>query len=61
MKKAFWTIYIRFGFFFILGAIAGGVLVPYNNKALVAAFPATPRMVARQKWTKQGTPIYWAC
>lgn len=38
VKKAFQTVFFRFGFFFILGAIAVGILVPYNDKALVAAF-----------------------
>ncbi|KAL4921998.1 amino acid permease/ SLC12A domain-containing protein [Aspergillus aurantiobrunneus] len=38
IKKAFQTVYWRFLVFFILGAISVGILVPYNDPALIAAF-----------------------
>ncbi|KAL4938277.1 hypothetical protein BDV06DRAFT_231971 [Aspergillus oleicola] len=38
VKKAFQTVYWRFLVFFILGALSVGILVPYNDPALVATF-----------------------
>ncbi|KAL2832657.1 amino acid permease/ SLC12A domain-containing protein [Aspergillus pseudoustus] len=38
VKKAFKTVYWRFLLFFIMGAISVGILVPYNDPALVATF-----------------------
>ncbi|KAL4930321.1 amino acid permease/ SLC12A domain-containing protein [Aspergillus undulatus] len=38
VKKAFQTVYWRFLIFFILGAISVGILVPYNDSALVTTF-----------------------
>lgn len=35
IKAAFKTVYFRFYIFFILGALAVGVVVPYNNSTLV--------------------------
>ncbi|EOO01887.1 putative amino acid transporter protein [Phaeoacremonium minimum UCRPA7] len=36
LKKAYTTIYWRFGLFFIGGALAVGIVVPYNDPTLVA-------------------------
>jgi hypothetical protein len=36
LKRAFKTIYFRFGFFFIGGALATGIVIPYNDKTLVS-------------------------
>jgi len=41
LKKAFKTIYIRFGIFFIGGALACGIVIPYNDKTLIAALNGT--------------------
>ncbi|KAL4884848.1 amino acid transporter [Aspergillus karnatakaensis] len=38
VKKAFQTVYWRFGVFFVMGAIIVGILVRYNDPALVATF-----------------------
>lgn len=35
IKTAFKTVYWRFGMFFILGALCVGIVVPYNDPALV--------------------------
>jgi len=35
IKTAFKTVYWRFGIFFILGALAAGIIVPYNDPTLV--------------------------
>ena len=35
LKNAFKTIYWRFGFFFIGGALAIGIIIPYNDQTLV--------------------------
>jgi amino acid transporter len=36
LKKAFKTIYWRFGVFFIGGALACGIVIPYNDPQLIA-------------------------
>ncbi|TGO91511.1 hypothetical protein BPOR_0025g00050 [Botrytis porri] len=36
LKRAFKTIYWRFGVFFIGGALACGIVIPYNDKKLIA-------------------------
>ena len=36
LKRAFKTIYFRFGFFFIGGALACGIVIPYNDKNLMS-------------------------
>lgn len=35
IKAAFKTVYWRFGIFFILGALCVGIVIPYNDPALV--------------------------
>ncbi|ORY08767.1 general amino acid permease-like protein AGP2 [Clohesyomyces aquaticus] len=35
IKNAFKTVYWRFGFFFILGALCVGIVIPYNDPTLV--------------------------
>ncbi|KAF2108909.1 general amino acid permease-like protein AGP2 [Lophiotrema nucula] len=35
IKNAFKTVYWRFGFFFILGALCAGIVIPYNDETLV--------------------------
>ncbi|TKA83951.1 hypothetical protein B0A55_00184 [Friedmanniomyces simplex] len=35
IKNAFKTVYWRFGIFFIMGALAVGIVIPYNDKTLV--------------------------
>lgn len=35
IKTAFKTVYWRFGIFFILGALAAGIIIPYNDPTLV--------------------------
>lgn len=36
LKNAFKTIYWRFGFFYIIGALAVGIIIPYNDPKLEA-------------------------
>ena len=36
LKRAFKTIYLRFGVFFIGGALACGIVIPYNDANLIA-------------------------
>ncbi|QIW96769.1 hypothetical protein AMS68_002287 [Peltaster fructicola] len=53
IKNAFKTVYWRFGVFFIMGALAVGILVPYNDATLVANLGAgtanaSPYVVAMQ-------------
>jgi amino acid transporter len=36
LKRAFKTIYFRFGVFFIGGALACGIVIPYDDARLVA-------------------------
>jgi len=35
IKTAFKTVYWRFGIFFIMGALAAGIIIPYNDPTLV--------------------------
>lgn len=58
LKKAFKTVYWRFGFFFIGGALCCGIVVPYNDTTLIAALAsssasgtgaASPYVIAMQK------------
>jgi amino acid transporter len=35
IKNAFKTVYIRFGIFFIMGALCTGIVIPYNDPTLV--------------------------
>lgn len=37
LKRAFKTIYLRFGLFFIGGALACGIVIPYNDINLINA------------------------
>ncbi|EXJ58527.1 hypothetical protein A1O7_05953 [Cladophialophora yegresii CBS 114405] len=41
IKKAFKTMYWRFGIFFILGSLCVGIVVPYNDPTLVAIVGGT--------------------
>ncbi|CAH0033145.1 unnamed protein product [Clonostachys rhizophaga] len=41
IKSAFKTVYYRFCIFFILGALTGGIVVPYNNPTLVNIYFGT--------------------
>ncbi|CRG87576.1 General amino acid permease AGP2 [Talaromyces islandicus] len=36
LKRAFKTVYWRFGFFFIGGALCVGIIIPYNDPALIS-------------------------
>ncbi|KAF2487823.1 amino acid permease/ SLC12A domain-containing protein [Neohortaea acidophila] len=66
IKRAFKTLYWRFGFFFILGSLCVGVLVPSNNKTLVDIFvketvasgtaAASPYVIAMQILGIHGLP-----
>ncbi|KAL4735029.1 hypothetical protein BDV11DRAFT_212344 [Aspergillus similis] len=46
MKKVFQTVFWRFLLFFIMAAISVGILVSYDDPALVANFITTPPMAA---------------
>ncbi|KAF4550551.1 Amino acid permease-like protein 26 [Elsinoe fawcettii] len=55
LKKAFKTVYIRFGIFFIGGALAVGIVLPYNDPRLteaidsgVSSAAASPYVIAMQ-------------
>lgn len=37
IKQAFKTVYWRFAIFFIGGALCTGIVIPYNDKTLVAS------------------------
>ncbi len=41
IKNAFKTVYWRFGIFFIGGALAVGIVIPYNDKTLVGILAGT--------------------
>ncbi|TVY28934.1 General amino acid permease [Lachnellula hyalina] len=41
LKRAFKTVYVRFGIFFIGGALACGIVIPYNDADLIAALNGT--------------------
>ncbi|KAK2628263.1 hypothetical protein QTJ16_002909 [Diplocarpon rosae] len=57
LKRAFKTIYLRFGIFFIGGALACGIVIPYNDQNLIDALgdsqasgtaAASPYVIAMQ-------------
>jgi amino acid permease len=63
LKRAFKTIYFRFGFFFIGGALATGIVIPYNDPALIAILgtssaggtaASSPFVIAMQKYVLRG-------
>ena len=66
IKNAFKTVYWRFGLFFIMGALAVGIVVPYNDKTLVAILngdqsgsgtaAASPYVIAMQNLGVHGLP-----
>lgn len=35
LKTAFKTVYVRFGVFFIVGALCCGIVIPYNDPTLI--------------------------
>lgn len=35
LKTAFKTVYVRFGVFFIVGALCCGIVLPYNDQTLI--------------------------
>lgn len=41
IKTAFKTVYVRFGVFFIMGALCAGIVIPYNDKTLVGIVSGT--------------------
>jgi len=57
LKRAFKTIYLRFGIFFMGGALACGIVIPYNDPKLIAVLSdssasgtaaASPYVIAMQ-------------
>jgi yeast amino acid transporter len=66
IKTAFKTVYIRFGIFFIGGALATGIVLPYNDSKLIAIHidgegntktaAASPYVMAMQNMGIQGLP-----
>lgn len=61
IKQAFKTVYWRFGAFFIGGALAVGVLIPYNDPKLVkflgnGTAAASPYVIAMQNLGVGGLP-----
>lgn len=66
IKNAFRTVYIRFAVFFIGGALAVGIILPYNNPTLQAVFvtftkasgtaAASPYVIAMQNMGIAGLP-----
>lgn len=65
IKNAFKTVYWRFGIFFILGSLAVGVLIPYNDPTLTAVLgggsgsgtaAASPYVIAMQNLGVNGLP-----
>jgi amino acid transporter len=66
IKNAFKTVYIRFGIFFIGGALAVGIICPSNNPTLVGVFikytipsgtaSASPYVIAMQNLGVHGLP-----
>ena len=66
IKNAFKTVYIRFGIFFMGGALAVGIILPYDNKTLQAIFvtytkaggtaAASPYVLAMQNLGVTGLP-----
>ncbi|CAK4030571.1 probable amino acid transporters [Lecanosticta acicola] len=68
IKNAFKTVYWRFGIFFIIGSLAVGVLIPYNDKTLTAILSgdasgsgtaaASPYVIAMQNLGVNGLPHF---
>ena len=63
IKNAFKTVYIRFGAFFILGALCVGVVIAYNDKSLLevlsageSSAAASPYVIAMQNLKVKGLP-----
>jgi amino acid transporter len=56
LKAAFKTVYWRFGLFFIGGALAVGILIPYNDPTLVAILGG-----AKGSGTAASSPYVIAC
>lgn len=63
IKNAFKTVYIRFGAFFILGALCVGVVLPYNDPTLVQVLTsgeksaaASPYVIAMSNLNINGLP-----
>jgi amino acid transporter len=66
IKAAFKTVYLRFGLFFIVGSLAVGILIPYNDPTLVAILndkaggggtaAASPYVIAMQNLGITGLP-----
>lgn len=66
IKNAFKTVYWRFGIFFIIGSLAVGVLIPYNDPTLTAIIggklagsgtgAASPYVIAMQNLGINGLP-----
>ncbi|SMY20671.1 unnamed protein product [Zymoseptoria tritici ST99CH_1A5] len=68
IKKAFKTVYWRFGLFFIMGALAVGIVIPYNDPTLAAirsgdkagagTGAASPYVIAMQNLGIGGLPHF---
>ncbi|EME49219.1 hypothetical protein DOTSEDRAFT_68095 [Dothistroma septosporum NZE10] len=68
IKNAFKTVYWRFGLFFIMGSLAVGVLIPYNDPTLTAILAgksegggtaaASPYVIAMQNLGVTGLPHF---
>ena len=65
IKQAFKTVYWRFGLFFIIGSLAVGILIPYNDPTLVEILTsgehggtaaASPYVIAMQNLGVGGLP-----
>jgi amino acid transporter len=66
IKNAFKTVYLRFGIFFIGGALCVGIVIPYNDPTLVAILSGTasgggtasasPYVIAMQNLAVEGLP-----
>lgn len=65
IKQAFKTVYWRFGLFFIVGSLAVGILIPYNDPTLVDVLTngtnggtaaASPYVIAMQNMGITGLP-----
>lgn len=61
VKRAFKSVYLRFGIFFIGGALCVGIVLPYNDKTLIAnegsgTGAASPYVIAMQNMGVSGLP-----
>ncbi|QGA16060.1 hypothetical protein EYB26_003727 [Talaromyces marneffei] len=61
VKRAFKAVYIRFGVFFIGGALCVGIVLPYNDQTLIAnqgsgTGAASPYVIAMQNLGVNGLP-----